>query len=313
MSRSGNLPNLIIIGAMKSGTTSLHYYLNLHPEIFMSRQKELDFFNKEKNWSKGIEWYRSHFVGQAKIYGESSPNYTNYLTWEDTPSRMFALIPNAKLIYVVRDPVERIISHYVHFYAARKENRSIEDALAKLEENPYVERSRYFWQLQQYLAWFSPANILVITSEELLNFPEQTMQQVFQFLGVDDNFKFEFDLKRNATDILRFGHHVTNSNFKFNTKLHDSSRKKRVTIAPDSVTAKTLSRITQLLPSEIRVHAKRVLYLPFSQKLEKPIISDELRQKLIDFLAEDINQLKTYTGRNFEEWNLQYKDCSKSF
>ena len=304
MSCSDNLPNAIIIGAMKSGTTSLHYYLNLHPEISMSRQKELNFFNKEKNWIKGVKWYSSHFVGQAKIHGESSPNYTNYPKSKQAPQRIASLIPNVKLIYVLRDPVERIVSHYVHFYAASRENRSIEKALTTLEGNPYVERSRYFWQLQQYLAWFSPSNILIITSEELLKFPEQTMQQVFQFLGVDENFKFEFDLKRNATDILRFGHHLANANFKFNTKLHDSSRKKRITIAPDSTTVKTLSTITKLLPPEIKVHAEKILYLPFSQKVKKPKISQTLRSRLQDYLAEDIEQLKAYTDRDFAEWNL---------
>jgi hypothetical protein len=67
------LPNLIIIGAMKCATTSLHYYLNLHPEILMSEEKQLDFFISELNWNKGIEWYESNFTDKAKIYGETSP------------------------------------------------------------------------------------------------------------------------------------------------------------------------------------------------------------------------------------------------
>lgn len=128
----GNLPNLIIIGAMKSGTTSLHHYLNLHPEICMSRQKELNFFIEERNWSRGIQWYKSHFEAEAKIYGESSPNYTMYPIWKSVPERMFSVIPETKLIYIIRNPIEQIISHYVHKYAVGKENRSIEQALANL-------------------------------------------------------------------------------------------------------------------------------------------------------------------------------------
>lgn len=303
MSRSGNLPNLIIIGAMKSGTTSLHYYLNLHPEISMSRQKELDFFNKDKNWHKGVEWYRSHFVGQAKIYGESSPNYTNYSRWQNTPQRMFSLVPNAKLIYIVRNPIERIISHYVHFYADGRENRNIDEALAEFKDNLYVERSQYFWQLQQYLSWFSASNILIISSERLLNFSELTMKKVFRFLEVDANFKFEFDLRKNATDVLRFGPRITNSEFKFNTKLHDSSRKKRIAIAADSSTAKIISGITNFFPPEVRVHAEKAFYLPFSQKVKRPQISGSLHRSLEDYLAEDIRQLKLYTGDDFPEWD----------
>src|SRR5687767_10224357 len=71
------LPNLVVIGAMKSATSSLHHYLNLHPEISMSETKELDFFVEDKNWPRGIEWYESQFSA-ARIRGESSPNYTAY-------------------------------------------------------------------------------------------------------------------------------------------------------------------------------------------------------------------------------------------
>ena len=100
-------PNLIIIGAAKAGTTSLHYYLGLHPEISMSQRKELRFFSHEKYWSRGIEWYESHFSGIAKIYGETSPSYAMYPRYPDPPERMHALVPHAKLIYVVSDPIER--------------------------------------------------------------------------------------------------------------------------------------------------------------------------------------------------------------
>lgn len=305
ISQTGNLPNLIIIGAMKSGTTSLHYYLNLHPEISMSRQKELNFFNKDKNWHKGIEWYKSHFLGTAKIYGESSPNYTSYPRSKNVPSRMFSLIPNAKLIYVMREPIERIVSQYVHLYAEGQENRKIEEALAEFEENLYIERSRYFFQLQQYLSFFAPSNILIITSEQLSNFPEITMQQVFRFLEVNPNFKFNFDVKRNAMDILRFGHYIINPSFKFNTKLHDSSRKKRIKLAADSPTAKILAKITKPLPPEIGDHVKKIIYLPFSQKVKRPKINNTLRQRLLDYLDEDIRLLKEFTGYSLEEWHLK--------
>lgn len=298
-----NLPNLIVIGAMKSGTTSLHYYLNLHPEICMSRQKELNFFIG--NWDRGIEWYKSHFVGQAKIHGETTPNYTNYPKSKDAPQRMFSLIPETKLIYIIKEPIARIVSHYVHRYADNKENRNIEEALAEFEGNRYIERSRYFFQLKQYLLLFSASNILVITSEQLSNFPEQTMRKVFQFLEVDSSFKFKFEPKKNAREFLRFGNQVVNSEFKFDKKLHDSSQKRRLKIASDSSTAKALATMTSFMPSEIAYHFKKIIYLPFSDKIKRPTISDSLRQKLLDYLAEDINSLKEFTGYSFNEWNLE--------
>ena len=300
----GNLPNLIIIGAMKSGTTSLHYYLNLHPEIYMSRQKELDFFIKKNNWSRGIQWYKSHFVGQAKIYGESSPNYTNYPFWKGVPQRMFSTIPDTKLIYILRDPIERIISQYIHRYSDGRENQSIEEALAKLEDNLYVRRSKYFFQLEQYLEFFSDSNILIITSEELSNFPQKTMKKVFHFLEVDAYFEFQFNIK-NMAEILRFGPSITTSRFKFDTKLHQSFYKSRKKILGDNPIITTLSKIALLLPPEIKAHIDKVIYRPFSQKIERPIINDILRKRLLSYLAEDISRLKQYTGYDFKEWNLE--------
>lgn len=302
---TGKLPNLIIIGAMKSGTTSLHYYLNLHPDICMSRCKELDFFNKDKNWHQGIDWYKSHFIEEAKIYGESSPNYTSYPKWRNTPQRMFSTIPETKLIYILREPIERIISHYVHLYATGKENLKIQDALFNFEKNDYIARSKYYFQLSKYLEFFPASNILIITSEELLAFPQQVMNRVFQFLEVDTDFEFQFDVTKNAVEVLRFGSSITNSDFQYNTKLHDSARKRRMTIPADSKTAKTISKITELLPIEIRDHVKKALYLPFSEKIKRPQVSDNLRNRLLDYLAEDIEKLKEFTGYSFKEWNLE--------
>src|SRR5919108_5987197 len=108
------LPNLIIIGAQKCGTSALHHYLGLHPDIFMSHEKELNFFMQRKNWDKGRAWYESMFPCNATVRGEASPGYTDYPTEPRVAERMHSLIPDAKLIYIVRHPIERMISQYVH-------------------------------------------------------------------------------------------------------------------------------------------------------------------------------------------------------
>lgn len=295
-----NLPTVVIIGAMKSGTTSLHHYLNLHPEICMSRQKELDFFNRDKNWNKGVEWYQSHFVGQKKIFGESSPNYTDYPREKNVPQRMFSIIPAAKLIYVVRNPVERIISHYIHLLAIGKEHRSIERALSNFDSNFYISRSRYYYQLSQFLGLYQPANILVISSEELSNYPRKTMTEVFQFLEVEPNF--EFAVAKNASNILVFGSSIINSEFKFDTKLHSSVYKRRLKIPTKGRIDKALRKITKILPIEIREHAKKIVYLPFTEKIEKPKLDSKLHNQIWDYLSEDIEQLEEFAGRSFSEW-----------
>ena len=110
----GTLPNLVVIGGLKCGTTSLHHYLNLHPQIAMSRPKELNFFVDELNWELGPDWYASHFSADAAVRGESSPHYTNRPRFEGVAGRMHGLLGEARVAYVVRYPIDRLLSHYLH-------------------------------------------------------------------------------------------------------------------------------------------------------------------------------------------------------
>ncbi|WP_017296387.1 sulfotransferase family protein [Geminocystis herdmanii] len=283
----GKLPNFIIIGAMKSGTTSLHYYLNSHPEIFMSKEKELNFFIKSNElplgtWEKGIDWYKSQFMGNAKIYGEASPNYTLYPTIKGIPQRMHSIIPNAKLIYIVRDPIERIISHYVHRYADGKENRTLTEALTDFDNNFYICRSQYYLQIEQYLQYYSPKNILVISTEELSKVPKKTLQTIFNFLGVS-----------NYSEII-----------KHKKKLHKSIYKRRKNKLGNKISTLPIFSKIDHLPQPWRYHLKKFIYFPFSTPVSKPILDQELRLRLIEYLKEDVNYLREYTQKDFKKWCL---------
>ncbi|MGB3789461.1 MAG: sulfotransferase [Phormidesmis sp.] len=300
----GCLPNLIIIGAMKAGTTSLHHYLNTHPEIYMSRQKELMFFLEHENWHRGMAWYQSQFSPSVSVNGESSPNYTNYPRWLGVPQRMHSVVPEAKLIYMLRDPIERIISQYVHKLSCGLEHRTLEAALADFEDNYYIARSQYFLQLQQYLEFFPRESILLLTAEKLQDSPVETMRRVFEFLEVDADFQFKLTLG-NASELLKFGPTVANPRFQFDTKLHSSARKRRLKVSKDNPMFKLLSTLIGSLPLEVRVHAEKIVYRPFSEKIERPTMSLELRKRIIDYLADDIRQLKAYTNDDFSEWDLE--------
>jgi hypothetical protein len=143
------LPNLIVIGAAKCGTTSLHEYLDEHPEISMSREKELHFFVDGKNWGRGLAWYESHFDSAAPVRGESSPGYSAFPLYRGVPERMAETIPEAKLIYLVRDPVQRIVSHYTHRTVNWPEMGTLEEALADPHIREWlVTPSRYWLQLE---------------------------------------------------------------------------------------------------------------------------------------------------------------------
>ncbi len=181
------LPNLVIIGGLKCGTTSLHHYLSLHPEIGMSRPKELNFFVSELNWPLGSGWYASHFSGRDQVRGESSPHYTNEPRFSGVAGRMNELIPETRLIYVVRDPIERMLSHYLHNIAGGYEQRPLEQALAD-PDSAYVDRGLYAMQLDPYLARFPRERIEIVAQEDLKADREQTMRSLFSFLGVDAGF-----------------------------------------------------------------------------------------------------------------------------
>jgi hypothetical protein len=191
----GTLPNLVVIGAMKCGTSALHRYLDLHPEISMSDPKELNFFYglderpgawHPGNWHRGPGWYASHWSAATPVRGESSPGYTSP-SHTGVAQRMAALIPGAKLIYLVRDPIDRALSQYRHHVAEGTEGRSPEDALLD-PRSQYVLRGRYFERLAPFLEYFPRARIAIVSREELLTERRCTLQSLFDFLEVDPHF-----------------------------------------------------------------------------------------------------------------------------
>lgn len=276
------LPNLVIIGAMKSGTSSLHYYLGFHPDIHMSQKKELDFFVEELNWGKGVEWYESWFDSSARVRGEASPNYTTYPILQGIAERMHSLIPTAKLIYLLRDPMERMISHYIHAVYMKRESKSAEEALSD-PDGVYLLRSRYYTQLEQYLPYYDRENILVLSSEELLARRLETLKTVFRFLGVAENFHSP------AFDQVR----------------HQSGRKTQVTrtgaiLLAFSRPVRPLVGMFGGLRAALAARKKALAYRPIA----RPQLSEETRRVIASRLAGEVERLRAFTGRSFEEWSL---------
>jgi sulfotransferase family protein len=191
-----SLPNLVVIGAMKCGTSALHRYLDLHPEIAMSDPKELNFFYGPDghlgdawhpgNWRRGSAWYASHWPGAAPVRGESSPGYTSP-SHIGVAERMAALIPSAKLVYLVRDPVDRALSQYRHHVAEGTEGRAPEEALLD-PASQYVPRGRYFDRVRPFLEVFPRDRIAIVSREELLTERRMALRTLFDFLEVDASF-----------------------------------------------------------------------------------------------------------------------------
>jgi Sulfotransferase domain len=178
------LPTFVVIGAMKAGTTSLHHYLGGHPEVFVTATKELHYFVAEKNLGRGPAWYARQFrdAGDARAVGETSPDYAKFPVHRGVPARMAALVPDVRLVYVVRDPVDRIRSHYLHDLARGRERRPLAEAVPGNEH--YLAPSRYAVQVQQYLDHFASDQLLVVRSEDLRADRGATMARVHAFVGV---------------------------------------------------------------------------------------------------------------------------------
>ena len=191
-----SLPSFLIIGAMKAGTTSLHNYLSMHPEIFMSKNKELNFFNTSLNWSKGVEWYSEQFDAAYHVRGETSPNYSK---WEGTAKRVHSVLPNIKLIYVLRDPVQRFISQCND--SQIDPNQLVDDIKNGIYTEIFTNGLYHQWY-QEYLKFYPKDNILLITSEALRNQKKETLATIFNFLEVDNNaYDYEHQKATNETHI----------------------------------------------------------------------------------------------------------------
>jgi lipopolysaccharide transport system ATP-binding protein len=190
-------PNLFVIGASKCGTTSLHEYLAMHPDVVMSTFKEpgyfVDEFHREPcvrpaadSGVDALDLYRNLFPGaeQKRYAGESTTNYAALPRFQGVAERICRFNPDARLIYVVRDPVERAISHY--WYWAMTCEETLGDPLRAIQENPaYCDVSDYALQLREYLRFFPRDQIHIMTAEDLRDDTARSMAQLFEWLGLE--------------------------------------------------------------------------------------------------------------------------------
>jgi hypothetical protein len=205
------LPDFLIVGAQKAGTTALYSYLREHPTVTGPPWKEVSFF--DRHFWRGAAWYRGHFpnklylrgvrarTGVEPIVGEASPSY---LFHPHAPERAAALVPDVRLIALVRNPVDRALSHYHHEVAFGREPLPFEQALEQEDERmqgelermrdpryfshawwnfTYLSRGRYAEQLERWLGFFPRERLLILPSEDLLEQPRETYARVLEFLG----------------------------------------------------------------------------------------------------------------------------------
>lgn len=195
MSRTCNLPDFLIIGAMRSGTTSLYSALSAHPEVFVAPGKELRFFDLQ--YERGMDWYREQFQGSEGVVAAGEASQT-YMYDPVALERMAAHLPDARLIAILRDPVERAYSHYWLNRSRGREPLAFNEALEAEPERlerpsmtdrffySYVDRGRYLVQLDRVCSFYDRSDVHVMLFDDLRDHPVQALEGVFRFLGVDE-------------------------------------------------------------------------------------------------------------------------------
>ena len=185
------LPEFLGLGTQKGGTTTLHRLLEQHPDVYLPACKEVHFF--DQNHDEGEGWYRNHFANAEphQRCGEITPFY---LFHPDVPGRIHNLLPKARMVVLLRDPVERAISQVFHAQRLGFEPLPIDQALAaeqdrlatgdpySFQKHSYLSRSRYLEQLDRYEALFPKEQLLILRSEDLFSNPERVWQQLLSFL-----------------------------------------------------------------------------------------------------------------------------------
>jgi len=277
-----SLPNLVVIGGAKTGSTSLHYYLSRHPDVFMSSEKEVRFFSD--HFKKGADWYRSHFrhAGAFAIRGETSPQYTAFPQVTGVPERMHGLIPDAKLIYIVRDPLVRMWSHFA-FVTPVSDPEEFRHALTPLDTNPFVAGSRQCLQLEQYLPYFPLEQILVLTYAELRHNRRETLARVFRFLEVEETYyDSECEAELNISRVFPREH----------------------TALSKLVAAVADLHLGRWIPTRVGVPMRNWGLRLFSKPPSRPLMDASLEGRLREIFSKDANRLRRLTGLPLAHWSV---------
>ena len=280
------LPNLLIIGAMKCGTTSLHEYLDIHPKIYMSKTKEIDFFCHLDKYDKGMDWYKQFFPVDVEIRGESSQNYSKYHWWKDVPKRIYQDLPsNTKFIYILRDPLKRIYSHYNEMQAQNCAPNSLEEyILDDIDTNEIVLTSCYKKQLDKFLDYIPLSSFKIVTVEELNKNKLKVLNEIFEFLNVEPIFDNElFNFSKNTSE----------------------EKKTRTRIGLFIASNPLVVWFKKYLPMNLKNYfkAKNIVNQILFRSINLDVqISYETEEKLKTIFKKDVNALRKLTGLPFDDW-----------
>lgn len=201
--RTGAPVDFIVLGAMRAGTTALHGLLALHPGISMARDKETDYFIAEKNWSRGPDWYRRQFDPSRRLWGEASPNYAKGRNFPGVPARVARHAPEARLIYVVRDPVRRAVSQYHHSWTMGVRQALPDDLPGSPDYDSLIDVSSYACQLDLWHAHFPAEQIQIVDFDALIADPQAQIDRILAHIGAEPMQIAGLDLQNGGAELSR--------------------------------------------------------------------------------------------------------------
>ncbi len=286
------LPNFFVIGAAKCGTTSLAFYLGLHPDIHISPINEPRFFTAPDPLRPfpgrrvgDLSEYESLFDSDASLRGEICGSYSQHPWRPGVPRRIHELVPEARFVYIVGDPIKRVESHYMQAVAEEGETRSIDAVLGDIEDpqHPAICPGRYARQVDRYLAEFPGERMLIVDQDDLLHRRRSTLSSIFLFLGVDaDYWSAEFDLTRNRSSDHR----------RLSSGLYGRLRKSGIRTA------------VRAMPSSVRAPMLKPVRRALAGRVTRPLLDVALRARLEDHFRPEVERLRALTGKPFDGWSL---------
>lgn len=298
------LPNFFIAGAQKSASSSLHEYLKQHPDVCMSEPKETNYFSYDREYEKGLEYYSSLFTDakRCRVTGESS---IGYMVFPGVIERIKKQIPNPKFIFILRNPVDRVYSHYWFLHGRAYEDKSFLDAFRyEMEREPVHTENKhgmfkcyyqfglsYKW-LSKYIEAFGRDSIHVLTSENLRSNPLAALNDCFAFLGVKPLEKLDKVFEENKTPALG-----------------------RPSLYPPMMeVVRRVDQAISYMPRGVIAVLKKirnkVVWLAvkyFMQPLKTyPKMTVEQRAVVAEYYRDDVSFLRKATGKPFNEWNEDF-------
>jgi len=264
-------PDFIIIGAMKCATSTLHEQLARQTGFFMTQPKEPNFFSDDDQFERGINWYCSLFEAAKPevLCGESSTHYTKLPTYPRTAERMRAHFARVKLVYVMRHPIDRLVSHYIHDWTDHRIKASI-DLL--VEQNPeLIQYGLYAMQIRPYLEVFGAESVLPVFFEGIAANPQQELERICAFLGYAGRPRWDHTLRPRNVSLER---------------LRRSPLRDALVNLP---LLRTVRR--QVVPKSFRERVKRLWTMT-----ERPQLSRKQREQLAAVFDEDLATLGTWLG-----------------